>query len=191
VRPPFNQMDYGSRDAGQPATVPASLDWDLWQGPVKERKFRSGIHPASGADGSTMARGCWATGSATRRRRVWALKLYEADTCEVECEGDEPGATKLAARRRVSWKFPPAGQHGPVHHAVEFGHVQRQAHAPDGRSRAGRGGRQASSAYFGTKGTAVSGWWMNDVRLFPESFMKEVGKPKAVLPRVKGTRPTS
>jgi hypothetical protein len=27
---------------------------------------------------------------------------------------------------------------------------------------------------------------MNDVRLFPESFMQQVGKPKAVLPRVKG-----
>jgi hypothetical protein len=42
------------------------------------------------------------------------------------------------------------------------------------------------SAYFGTKGTAVSGWWMEGVRLFPESFMKEVGKPKTVIPRVKG-----
>jgi hypothetical protein len=42
------------------------------------------------------------------------------------------------------------------------------------------------SAYFGSKGTAVSGWWMNDVRLFPESFMQQVGRPKAVLPRVKG-----
>jgi hypothetical protein len=27
---------------------------------------------------------------------------------------------------------------------------------------------------------------MNDTRLFPESFMKEVGRPKTVLPRVKG-----
>ena len=43
------------------------------------------------------------------------------------------------------------------------------------------------SAYYGTKGTAVSGWWMDSVRLFPEAFMNEVGKPKALLPRVKGT----
>ena len=27
---------------------------------------------------------------------------------------------------------------------------------------------------------------MNGVRLFPESFMQQVGRPKAVLPRVKG-----
>ena len=33
---------------------------------------------------------------------------------------------------------------------------------------------------------AVSGWWMNGVRLFPESFMKEVGRPKEVIPRSKG-----
>ena len=48
------------------------------------------------------------------------------------------------------------------------------------------------SAYFGTKGMAVSGWWMNDVRLFPESFMQQVGRPKTVLPRSKeGTRAIS
>jgi hypothetical protein len=33
---------------------------------------------------------------------------------------------------------------------------------------------------------AVSGWWMNGTRLFPESFMQQVGKPQTVLPRVKG-----
>jgi hypothetical protein len=27
---------------------------------------------------------------------------------------------------------------------------------------------------------------MNDTRLFPESFMQQVGRPKQVLPRVKG-----
>ncbi len=27
---------------------------------------------------------------------------------------------------------------------------------------------------------------MSDVRLFPESFMRQVGRPKTVLPRVKG-----
>ena len=43
-----------------------------------------------------------------------------------------------------------------------------------------------ASAYFGTKGTAVSGFWMNGTRLYPETFMKEVGKPKQVLERVKG-----
>jgi hypothetical protein len=42
------------------------------------------------------------------------------------------------------------------------------------------------SAYFGTKGMAVSGWWMGGTRLFPESFMQEVGRPKTVLPRSKG-----
>ena len=41
------------------------------------------------------------------------------------------------------------------------------------------------SAYFGDKGTAVSGWWMDDARLFPEDFMRKVGRPKKVIPRVK------
>ena len=45
------------------------------------------------------------------------------------------------------------------------------------------------SSYYGTKGTAVSGWWMNSARLYPETFMKEVGKPKAVLPRIRADTP--
>ena len=40
------------------------------------------------------------------------------------------------------------------------------------------------SVCFGAKGMAVSGWWMNGTRLFPETFMQEVGKPQSVLPRV-------
>jgi len=44
---------------------------------------------------------------------------------------------------------------------------------------------QHPSAYYGSKGTAVSGWWMEGTRLFPDTFMKEIGKPKVMIPRVK------
>ena len=64
VRPPYNEMDFGSRDAGQPA-VPSSLDWGLWQGPAKSGSSAAAFTRPAGGDGSTTARGCWATGSAT------------------------------------------------------------------------------------------------------------------------------
>ena len=76
-----------------------------------------------------------------------------------------------------------------MHHAVEFGIYNDYNDKPMPKTvdpeRVAAVAKHPS-AYYGTKGTAVSGWWMNGARLFPESFMKEVGKPKAVLPRVKG-----
>lgn len=190
VRPPYNQMDYGSRDAGQPAQPPASLDWALWQGLVKEREFRSGIHPGKWRgwlDYGTGLLGDWFCHNADGA--VWGLKLDEADTCEVECEGEETNATNWAHEVRVSWSFPKRGSMVPCvlrwSSGIYNDYVARPMPATvDPKLVAAAA--ENPSAYYGTKGMAVSGWWMNSVRLFPETFMKEVGKPKEMLPRVKG-----
>ena len=190
VRPPYKQMDYGSRDAGQPAQPPASLDWDLWQGLVKEREFRSGLHPAQWRgwlDYGTGLLGDWFCHNADGA--VWGLKLNEAETCEVECEGEETNATNWAHEVRVSWSFPKRGTMAPCVMRWSSGIYNDYAAKPmpatvDPKLIAATA--EHPSAYYGTKGTAVSGWWMDSARLFPETFMKEVGKPKEVLPRVKG-----
>ncbi len=190
VRPPYNQMDYGSRDAGQPAQPPASLDWNLWQGLVKEREFRSGIHPSKWRgwlDYGTGLLGDWFCHNADGA--VWGLKLNEAETCEVECEGEETNATNWAHEVRVSWSFPKRGSMVPCVMRWSSGiyndYVARPMPATvDPKLVAAAA--ENPSAYYGTKGMAVSGWWMNSVRLFPETFMKEVSKPKTVIPRVKG-----
>jgi len=187
VRPPYNQMDFGSRTAGQPARVPAGFDWDLWQGPVKEREFRSGIHPAAWRgwiDYGTGLLGDWFCHNADGA--VWAMKLYEADTCEVECEGEEPGETNWPHGVRVSWKFPKRGDVAPCILRWSSGTYNDKPMPPTVDPERVATVAKHPSAYFGTKGTAVSGWWMDGTRLFPESFMQQVGKPKAVLPRVKG-----
>ncbi len=187
VRPPYNQMDYGSRDAGQPAPVPESLDWNLWQGPVKEREFRSGIHPArwrGWIDYGTGLLGDWFCHNADGA--VWGLKLHEADTCEVECEGDEPSETNWPHGVRVSWHFPKRGDMVPCIMRWSSGTYNDKPMPSTVDPERVAAVAKSPSAYFGTKGMAVSGWWMEGARLFPESFMKEVGKPKTVLPRVKG-----
>ena len=187
VRPPFNQMDFGSRTAGQPIPVPAGFDWELWQGPVKAREFRSGIHPATWRgwiDYGTGLLGDWFCHNADGA--VWALKLYEADTCEVECEGEEPNGTNWPHGVRVSWKFPQRGNLVPCIMRWSSGTYNDKPMPPTVDPERVASVAQHPSAYFGTKGIAVSGWWMNGTRLFPESFMQEVGKPKTVLPRVKG-----
>lgn len=190
VRPPYNQMDFGSRDAGQAAQPPESLNWDLWQGLVKEREYRTGIHPSKWRgwlDYGTGLLGDWFCHNGDGA--VWGLKLHEADTCEVECEGEPTGATNWAHEVRVSWSFPKRGNMVPCVMRWSSGIYNDYKAKPmpstvDPERIAAV--EKYPSAYYGTKGTAVSGWWMNEARLFPESFMKEVGRPNPVIPRVKG-----
>jgi hypothetical protein len=117
---------------------------------------------------------------------VWALKLYEADTCEVECEGDEPSATNWPHGVRISWTFPKRGDMVPCIMRWSSGTYNDKPMPSTVDAERVASVASHPSAYFGTKGTAVSGWWMNDVRLFPESFMQKVGRPKTVLARSKG-----
>jgi predicted dehydrogenase len=190
VRPPYKQMDYGSTDAGQPSQPPASLDWDLWQGLVKEREFRSGIHPAQWRgwlDYGTGLLGDWFCHNADGA--VWGLKLYEAETCEVDCEGEATSATNWAHECRVSWSFPKRGNMVPCIMRWSSGIYNDYVAKPMPTTidpKLVTATSASPSAYYGTKGTAVSGWWMDGARLFPEDFMKEVGKPKEMIPRVKG-----
>jgi len=190
VRPPYKRMDYGSRDPGKPAPVPGGLDWDLWQGLVKEREYRTGIVPVKWRgwiDYGTGLLGDWFCHNADGA--VWALKLYEADTCEVECEGEKPNATNWPHEVRVSWKFPKRGDMVPCIMRWSSGiynDYNARPMPPTVDPERVKAAAKHPSAYYGTKGMAVSGWWMNGTRLFPESFMKEVGKPKKVLPRSKG-----
>ncbi|HEY3323406.1 MAG TPA: Gfo/Idh/MocA family oxidoreductase [Planctomycetota bacterium] len=190
VRPPYNEMDFGSRNAGQPAQPPASLDWDLWQGVVKEREYRSGIHPAKWRgwlDYGTGLLGDWFCHNGDGA--VMALKLNEADTCEVECEGEETNETNWAHEVRVSWSFPKRGDMCPCvmrwSSGVYSDYTQKPMPKTIDPERIVKDIKLG--AYYGTKGTAYSGWWMNSARLYPETFMKEVGKPKPVLERVKGS----
>jgi len=190
VRPPYKKMDFGSRNAGKPAQPPPTLNWDLWQGIVKEREYRTGIHPArwrGWLDYGTGLLGDWFCHNADGA--VWALKLYEADTCEVECEGEETNGTNWPHEVRVSWSFPKRGGMVPCVLRWSSGIYNDYNAKPMPKTidpARIAAVQKESGAYYGTKGTATSGWWMNSARLFPETFMKEVGRPKKVLPRVKG-----
>ena len=188
VRPPYNQMDFGSRDR-RPAGPPCRRASTGTSGRARSRSGSSA--PASirpqwrgWLDYGTGLLGDWFCHNADGA--VWALKLYEADTCEVECEGEEPSATNWPHGVRVSWKFPKRGDMVPCIMRWSSGTYNDKPMPPTVDPERVAAVAKHPSAYFGTKGTAVSGWWMNGVRLFPESFMQQVGKPKAVLPRVKG-----
>ena len=186
VRPPHNEMDSGSRTAGEPAPVPGTLDWDVWQGPVRPREYRTGIHPKGWRgwiDYGTGLMGDWFCHNADGA--VWALRLNEADTCEVECEGEAPGPTNWPHDVRLSWTFPRRAGLVPCILRWSAGTYYDAPMPPTVDPRRVAAVASYPTAYFGTKGMAVSGWWMDGARLFPEAFMREVGRPTRVLPRVK------
>lgn len=79
------------------------------------------------------------------------------------------------------WRFPKRGDMAPVtlrwFQNMEL--PRPPALEPDRKS------KDFASVYYGSKGMAVAGAWMGGVRLIPESFQQQVGRPKEVLPRIR------
>jgi len=98
---------------GWPQPVPATLDWDLWQGPVRERPFRAGLHPASW-------RRFWDYGTGTLGDMAchyvdlvhWALGL--ATPARVRADGPPPDPVGTPSRLHVEWEHPARGARPPV-----------------------------------------------------------------------------
>jgi hypothetical protein len=114
---------------------------------------------------------------------VWALRLDQAESVEVEAVEGAPIGEGFPPRTRVTYHFPVRGDMVPVTFTWTNDRkgelVPRPAALEPDRKMSG-----IETTYIGSKGTAVSGGWMGGVRLIPESFQREVGKPKHVLPRV-------
>jgi predicted dehydrogenase len=180
----LNGNDGAHYSAGRPAPVPKGMDWDAWLGPAAWREYVSGPHPVGWRgwiDFGTGILGDWFCHNADGA--VWALKLNEADTVEVECELGKPTENNFCPKLRVAWRFPKRGEMAPV--TLRWFLNERLPRPP--ALEAGREVKGLASVYYGTKGMAVGGSHMGGVRLIPESFQQAVGRPKQVLPRAGGS----
>jgi predicted dehydrogenase len=176
-----NGNDGANYSTGQPADVPKGMNWDAWLGPAAWRGYVRGVHPVGWRgwiDFGTGVLGDWFCHNADGA--VWALKLNEARTVEVEAEVGRPTENNFSPKLRVSWRFPKRGEMAPV--TLKWFLNEPLPRPPALETE--RDAKGLASTYYGTKGMAVAGGWMNGVRLIPESFQKEVGRPKQVLPRV-------
>lgn len=87
--------------------VPATLDWDLWLGPMPVRPYSSFYHPKKW-------RGFWETGTGmlgdwfchTCDGAVWGLDLYEPVAVELITKGGDNGPQVIPNRSVVKWTFP-------------------------------------------------------------------------------------
>jgi len=96
------------------ATPPASLDWDLWQGPVDRRQYSQAYVPV-------RWRGWWAYGCGslgdigchTFDAPFWVLDLGSPTKVEAYCE-TPPGDGFISMNSVVVYQFPARGRKPPV-----------------------------------------------------------------------------
>jgi predicted dehydrogenase len=163
------------------ATVPASLDWDLWLGPAPERPYHAAYLPAKWRgwwDFGTGALGdiaCHYFDPVFRALKLGAPTSVEASSTRVNTETYPVGAM-------ITYQFPARGEMAPVK-LVWY----------DGGLRPPRPAAIKQGDEMGTNGLMLVGdddavlmsdW--NSWRMYPEERARQYGTPPVKLPRSVG-----
>ena len=167
--------------------IPAELDWDLWLGPAKQRRYNPMYLPGSW-------RGWMPFGTGTIGDSVchvvdpvfWALDLGSPKTIQAQADGYDPkkhGDT-FPHGSVVTFEFGAKGKRGPVKLLWHSGKavMPRPAELEEGRRLPGTG-----AVVIGDKGKIIYGSHGADgVRIIPESKMRAYKQPAKTLRRVGG-----
>jgi predicted dehydrogenase len=167
------------------AKTPVGLNWDAWLGPAAKIPYQSGPHPGSWRkflDYGTGTLGDMACH--TIDGAVWGLRLHEADSFEVEAEVGTPTEHGHPLDAHVIWKFPARGELPPVTMTwrQRLDQIKPEKIADEPAMKLAKDG----TLYVGNKGYMASDSHCGSVRLIPESFQTEVGKPPKMIDRVSG-----
>ena len=167
--------------------VPAELDWDLWLGPAKYRRYNPMYHPGSW-------RAWMPFGSGTIGDWVchvvdpvfWALDLGAPASIQAEVDDYDPKkhSDTFPIGSVITFQFPAKGKRGPV--KLLWYSSQREIPRPADLE-AGRKVPRTGAIVIGDKGKITYGsHGANGVRIFPETKMRAYQRPEPSLPRVKG-----
>lgn len=164
---------------------PAGLDWDSWLGPAAEMPYQSGPHPGSWrkyldyGTGTLGDMACHTVDGA-----VWGLRLHEADWFEVEAEVGTPTEHGHPLDAHVIWNFPARGEMPPLTMTwrQRLDQIKPEAIADEASMKLAKDG----TLYVGDEGYMASNSHCGSVRLIPEAFQKQVGKPPKLIERVSG-----
>lgn len=168
--------------------VPATLNWDLWLGPVAHRPYHPDYHPLKWrawldfGTGPLGDMGCHIIDPA-----FWALDLGAPTTVEATTTHWEKDVSSQTFPRAsiVRYTFPARGARPPVALTWYDGRLQPPVPADlePGRKLPGSG-----ALIIGDKGTLLHGsHGAGGLRLLPESRMKDLVRPDKTLPRVVGS----
>lgn len=166
------------------ARTPAALDWNLWLGTAPYRPY-----PAGGPH--FRWRGWWDYGCGAlgdmgchiMDAAFWALDLR--DPLWVEAESDAVSPDMTPSWSIVTYQFGARGKMPPLKLVWHDGGKMppRPQQLEEGRSMPPKDGGQI---FYGSNGCIMAGCYGNSPRIFPETRMREVGRPKKMPPSVKG-----
>ncbi|MHC4580850.1 MAG: Gfo/Idh/MocA family protein, partial [Planctomycetota bacterium] len=167
--------------------VPRELDWDLWLGPAKYRRYNPMYHPGSW-------RGWMPFGSGTIGDWVchvvdpsfWALDLGAPTTVQAEADDYDPKrhADTFPIGSKITFQFPAKGKRGPV--TLFWYSANRRIPRPADLE-SGRDVPRTGAIVIGTKGKIMHGsHGAGGVRIIPETKMREYKTPSETIPRVRG-----
>ena len=161
--------------------VPAGLDWEAWLGVAPHRDFHKGLHPFSWrgyldfGQGSLGDMACHNVDGP-----VWALKLNEAESFEVEAEFGKPTDEGWPAEAVIVYRFPKRGDMPPV--TLTWYHGGKRPKEIKGLDE-GQPVQSQGSYLIGEKCTLYSGSHCQGTRLWPSNVNAETPKPKELVKR--------
>lgn len=173
---------WGTRPKDTPP-VPASLNWELWLGPARERPYHPAYHP--GVWRCWWDFGCGMMGDRgahTLDAAVWALKLGAPTSIEATSCGLNPDTHPLSAI--VTYRFP-ARESLPALKLTWYEGTRPPR--PEDFSDELEWPPEGGVLFHGTKGKIMCGVYGEAPRLLPQSLNQEYKRPAKTLPRVNGS----
>ena len=165
-------------------TKPEGLDWDSWLGPAKQRPYQAGPHPGSWRKFLEYGTGTLGDmGIHTMDGAIWGLRLTEVSQFEVEAPIGRPIGDGHPVDAIIKWTFPARGDMAPVSLVWHQGKQRPELPGPVEARAMAKKMVPHGSVFHGEKGYMVSNSHCGTARLVPESFHKETGSPKELIPR--------
>ena len=167
--------------------VPETLNWDLWLGPAKDRKYHPAYVPVKWrgwldfGTGSLGDMGCHILDPA-----CWGLDLRHPSSVTAEVEHFSPGLKDevFPISAKVTFEFPQRGKLCPMKLVWYDGNfkVPRPCMLEESRTLP-----ESGAIIYGSKETILHGsHGAGGARIIPEARMREFVRPEKTLPRVRG-----
>lgn len=171
---------------GKHFDVPATLDWDQWLGPAKQREYNPAYLPASWRGWTPFGNGTVGDWTCHVVDPVfWALDLGAPATIRAEVKNYDPKIQGDAFPKGeiITYEFPAKGERGPITMNWYSG-IERIPRPPE--LEADEKDVDTGAVVIGDKGTIVYGsHGAGQVRLIPQARMDAYKRPAQTIPRVK------